>query len=99
MNLIRGIKATLPALLPMMILALTTHIVKRRTIRHVPLHSLVDGSRLRSNIISAPILSDNLCEGMPLTSKALRNSKGYVFATFVSSTEFTLRKLTCALGR
>jgi leucyl-tRNA synthetase len=48
--------------------------VKRQTIRRVPLHSLANGSRLRSRITNVPILSNNLCESMPLTSKVLRNS-------------------------
>jgi hypothetical protein len=92
------IKATLPAPLPIMILVSTTHIVKHRTIKRVPLHSLIDGSK-SYNIIGAPILSDSLCEGMPLTSKVLRNSEGYVFATSMSFVESALRKSTYALGR
>ncbi len=95
----RGIKATLPAHLPVMISTSTTRIVKHRTIRRVPLHSPADGLKLRNRITGAPILSDNLCEGMPLTSKVLRNSEGYVFATSVSFAESALRKSTCALGR
>jgi hypothetical protein len=95
----RGIKATLPAPLPVMISASTTRIMKRQTIRLVPLHSPVDGSRLRNSIIGAPILSSNLCEGMPLISKVLKNSEGYVFATYVSSMESTLKKSTYAPGR
>jgi hypothetical protein len=78
--------------LPVIISTWTNHIVKRRTIRRVPLHSPTDGSRLRNNITSAPILNDNLCEGMSLTSKVLRNLKGYVLTTSVSFVEFTLRK-------
>ncbi len=95
----RGIKATLPTPLRVMISASTIRIVKRRTIMRVPLHNPVDGSRLRNNITSAPILSGNLCEGVPLTSKVLRNSEGYVFATSMSFAESTLKKLTCAPGR
>jgi len=73
-----GIKVTLLAPLLVMILASMIRIVKRRTIRHVPLHGPVDGSRLHNNIIGAPILNNSLCEGMPLTSKVLRNLEGYV---------------------
>jgi hypothetical protein len=94
----RRIKATLLAHLPVMISPSMTRIVKRQTIRRIPLHNRADGSRLR-NITGVLILSDNLCEGMPLTSKVLRNSEGYVFATFVSSAEFALRKSTYMLGR
>jgi hypothetical protein len=92
MNLMRGIKATLLTPLHVMISASMTRIMKRRTIRHVPLHNLTDGSRLRNNITGAPILNDTLCEGMPLTSKVLRNSEGYVFATSMSSAKSALRK-------
>ncbi len=99
MNLMRRIKATLLALLPVMILASMTRIVKCQTIRRVPLHSPTDGSRLRNNIIGALILNDNLCEGMPLTSKVLRNSEGYVFATSMSFAESVLRKSTYTFRR
>jgi hypothetical protein len=92
MNLMREIKATLLTPSLVMISTSTTRIVKHQIIRHVPLHNPADGSKLRNNIISAPILNDNLCEGMPLTSKLLRNSEGYVFATFVSSAKSALRK-------
>jgi len=98
MNLMRGIKATLPAPLHAMISASMTRIVKCQTIKRVPLHSPANGSRLRSSITGAPILSGSLCEGMPLTSKVLRNSEGYVFATSMSSAESALRKSTCAPG-
>ncbi len=93
----RGIKAKLLAPLLVMISTSMTCIVKCRTIRRVPLHNPTDGSRLRNNIINVPILSGNLCEGMPLTSKVLRNSEGYVFATSVSFAEFAPKKSTRAL--
>jgi hypothetical protein len=85
--------------LPVMISASMTHIMKRRTIKRVPLHSLADGSRLRNNITDASILNDSLCESIPLTSKVLRNSEGYMFATSVCSTKSALRKSTCAPRR
>ncbi len=75
MNLMRGIKATLPAPLPVIISTSTTRIVKHRTIRRVPLHNPTNRSRLCSNITGAPILNGSLCEVMPLTSKVLKNSK------------------------
>jgi hypothetical protein len=73
--------------------------MKRQTIKRVPLHSSANGSRLRNSITSVPILNDSLCESMPLTSKVLRNSEGYVFATFVSFAKFALKKTTYAPGR
>jgi hypothetical protein len=85
--------------LPVMISASMTRIMKRRTIKCVPLHSPANGSRLRSRITSASIFNNSLCEGMPLTSKVLRNSEGYVFATSVSFTESALRKSTYVPGR
>jgi hypothetical protein len=92
MNLMRGIKATLPTLLPMMILASTTRIMKRQIMNASHCTTQLMGRDYATTALVRQSWTTACVKACHWLPKCWGIRKRYVFTTSVSSTESALRK-------
>ena len=89
----RRMNARCPLWSPVITVASMTRSEQRSPNSRVPLQSPFERSKLRSNVIGAPIFNCSRCGGQPLGSSLLRYSIGMIFAPAGSGMESALRKI------
>ena len=89
----RGMNARCPLWSPFITVASMTHGEQHSTNSRVPLQSPFERSKLRSNVIGAPVSNCSRCGGQPLGSSLLRYSIGMIFASAGSVIASSLRKI------
>ena len=89
----RGMNDRCPLWSPVITVASMTHSEHHSTNSRVPLHSPFEWSKLRSNLVGAPIFNYSRCGDQSLGSSLLRYSIEMIFALDGSGMESTLTKI------